>query len=485
MSFYKNPFIGWFMKQRILKILLVFIISIIFTFVFFFNYQHSISDGCTRQDCYTTPCSGNLCQATGCKGNNCKAGDCYGEECEAGDCEGIGCRAGDCYGLNCFPGKCIDPTCRGERKLRNKCKPFCLDGRAYTLPKTEAYHIIKYLPKDTILNPNFCSKKKKVFIFDSENIHNFTVDYINLYTSGYIKFEDWLIKDKLQKGKSFVLTDDSQFLNTIPDVYKNENCEWATNFKNIEITSEFKPYFNIKNKEYTWIKKNLFAMPLNDQGNEENCTKPKPKGEPKHTMKIVSNYNVRYKINNILATNKAIHEKNFEIDSILGEELVLKCEDCDKRAIQYLDIKSHPTELTGKIKPCKIRVYEVKQILDEFEQPISHYPTGFISLTKDSDTYRKYLEQNVNVLKTFREHHLWEYLKTEGNSQVYKCYWCSLYVRVDNQSLPRKNNLELDYCRTANDFNHYMYHGIDSNKTIFQKCLKCGKKSYPIQQKNI
>ena len=40
-------------------------------------------------------------------------------------------------------------------------------------------------------------------------------------------------------------------------------------------------------------------------------------------------------------------------------------------------------------------------------------------------------------------------------------------------------------CKFNNDYNHYMYDKIDNNKTVYQKCLKCEKESYPYKQKNI
>ena len=49
---------------------------------------------------------------------------------------------------------------------------------------------------------------------------------------------------------------------------------------------------------------------------------------------------------------------------------------------------------------------------------------------------------------------------------------------VQYDTLPRKNNLDLDYCLNSNDYNHYMYYKIDKNKNIYMTCLKCNKNSF-------
>ena len=480
MSFYRNPVIGWFLKKRILKILIVFIISVGVSFLLFYNFTHKESYGCLRPDCYSTPCTGPKCRASACRGNNCKGGDCYGEGCEAGDCEGIGCRAGNCYGLYCKPGRAIDPTCNGVRKIENKCIPFAKHGDAFSLPVSTGYQILKYLPKDTFFNPNYCTKDKFTFYFDSDRMHNFKVNYINLYTSGYVKFEDWQVKDPLQTGKSFVLTNDTKFINSIPNIFKGSNCEWNTQFKNVMIKADFKPYFNNIKDEYFWIKKNILPPPLEVDGNEAKCSTGKS-----HEMKILINYSVLYQINLIKKNNIPEYLKNYQIDLIYGEKIISQCENCGKKNTSYLDIDSHPVDLNSKIKPCLTRVYEVVTKYDDTQQPKAHDPINFKIFDKNTVEFKNYQFQSIEKLKTYKEHHLWVYNNTEGNTQIYKCYWCGIVTKVNNDSLPRKNNLELDYCRNVNDFNHYMYFKLDNNKTVFQRCLKCNKKSYPSQQKNI
>ena len=132
-----------------------------------------------------------------------------------------------------------------------------------------------------------------------------------------------------------------------------------------------------------------------------------------------------------------------------------------------------------------VRVYEVITKYDDIGQPIAHEPINFKLFTKNTNEFEKYRFESINKLKTYKEHHLWIYVNTEKNTQIYKCYWCGIITKVKSESLPRKNNLELDYCRKVNDFNHYMYYELDNNKTVFQRCLKCNKKSYPALQKNI
>ena len=80
--------------------------------------------------------------------------------------------------------------------------------------------------------------------------------------------------------------------------------------------------------------------------------------------------------------------------------------------------------------------------------------------------------------KTFRDHHVWIYDGTVGNTQNYKCYWCEKTISIENQALPRKSNGVLDTCFHSNDYNHYMYQLSDSNKNIYLKCFKCDKEVY-------
>ena len=311
-------------------------------------------------------------------------------------------------------------------------------------------------------------------------MHNFKVNYINLYTSGYVKFEDWQVKDPLQTGKSFVLTNDTKFINSIPNVFKGSNCEWNTQFKNVTIKADFKPYFNNIKDEYFWIKKNILPPPLEVDGNEAKCSTGKS-----HEMKNLINYSVLYQINLIKKNNIPEYLKNYQIDLIHGEKIISQCENCGKKNTSYLDIDSHPVDLNSKIKPCLTRVYEVVTKYDDTQQPKAHNPINFQIFDKNTVEFENYQFQSIEKLKTYKEHHLWVYNNTEGNTQIYKCYWCGIVTKVNNDSLPRKNNLELDYCRNVNDFNHYMYFKLDNNKTVFQRCLKCNKKSYPSQQKNI
>ena len=150
----------------------------------------------------------------------------------------------------------------------------------------------------------------------------------------------------------------------------------------------------------------------------------------------------------------------------------------------YLDVTSHPTNLDGSIIPCKVRVYGVRPINKGYDT-IRHDVTSYSIYNKQLPEYQAFLESSVNVKKTFRDHHLWTYKETIGNNQIYTCYWCNQIAKVEYKSLPRDKQMNLLPCTSYNDYNHYMYDLIDNNKTVYQKCIKCEKKSYPHQQKNI
>ena len=473
MSFYKNPIIGWYVKKRIKNIILLLLLTFILFYLFLSNYSYKTSYGCKRPDCYSTPCTGYKCRASGCVGNNCKAGDCYGESCEAGDCKGIGCRAGDCYGLNCIPGKAIDPTCESDKKLRGTCNTFAFHGKAYNLPSGSLYPVVKYLPKNSLFNPDYCSDKKKTNIFtNSKYIYNFNVDYINLFTSGLKKLEDVKYKDNIsQTGKSFIINNDLFFTYSIPNVYKSNNCEWCTDFKNKKIISDYKPHYN--NDQIEWIPKNKLANPITSEGKEDVCNY-----NNEHNMKILNNQSVISQINYIKSNNSESYLQNFLIDDIKGEIINTICTNCSKTNIQYLDISTHPTDFKNEISPCIIRNYELEQITDNFGEVINHKPINFTLFKKKSLEFDDYLLNNSNTLKTFKEHHLFVYKNTINNTQIYQCYWCNVSVKVDYDNLPRKQNMELDSCITANDYNHYMYYQIDKNKNVYMTCLKCNKNSF-------
>ena len=95
----------------------------------------------------------------------------------------------------------------GDKKLRGSCSIFAFDGKAYNLPTGSLYPVVKYLPKNSVFNPNYCSEKKKTNIFtNTKYIYNFKVDYINLFTSGLKKLEDVKYKDNIsQTGKVLLL----------------------------------------------------------------------------------------------------------------------------------------------------------------------------------------------------------------------------------------------------------------------------------------
>ena len=484
MNFYKNPPIGWFLKKRIKKIIAISILVLIFYFIIMKTFTHKNGSGCNRPDCYSTPCTGFKCKAQSCNGNNCKGADCIGEDCSAGDCYGVGCRAGDCYGLYCTPGKCIDTSCDFERMMRGECTPFCRNGRPYSIPRNNiVYPFIKYLPRNSPINPDYCSPQKRSIIFTSDTfLHNFSVDEVTLFTSGRKNVESVKNPDKLQDGKSFIITQDTDFISSTPNVYKSDNCEWCTKFKGNEIISDYKPIYDdrVNEDNSSWKKKSYLAIPLNDEDEPLECSG----GD--HNMQIQQISTVLQQINTILSSNLPDYQKKFKIDQVEGEKLSLICNLCNNVAHQYLDVKGNITLLDSSIKPCIIRCYELNEIFDKpdsaFKKIIGHEIKNYKQFIKDSVDYNDYISKSVNQKKTFNDHHLWTYDSSVGNTQLYKCYFCNEIARVNYKSLPRDQNGNLLPCRQNNDFNHYMYDLLDNDKNVYQKCLKCDKKSYPYLQ---
>ena len=504
MSYYKNPLIGWYMKKKLKKIFVFFILSIAIYFLIFKNYDHYASIGCKRPNCYASKCTGKKCIASGCVGNNCKGGDCIGEKCEAGNCKGTGCKAGDCYGINCIPGECIDPNCDFSKKEKYKCQKLCTDGKAYSIPKNEYHKFTKNLPKNTILNPNYCETKKRTNIFkfkfnksanpfdqllNRNKIYNFDVDKINLSTAGLTKVEDMKNKDDHQVGKFYILNNDIYFRSTIPNVYRNHNCEWCTKFKNQEIASSYKPYFNYMTKEYSWVKKDFLNVPIIEiddanlgkkTGNPEKCDEGFT-----HDMKIISVESVKDQMEKIYLKNINDTNKNYEIDNIIGEKLNLRCKICNKLSVQYIDIPEHPTNYDNSIKPCTVRVYFASPVKDNYNIVMNYNITGFYSYERNTEQEIDFLKNNINNIKISKEHHLWYFEDTINNTNIYICHWCGKKIKVKYNSLPRTDDGEVDECTNINDKNHYMYDLIDNNNTAYNKCLKCEKISYPYKQKNL
>ena len=112
----------------------------------------------------------------------------------------------------------------------------------------------------------------------------------------------------------------------------------------------------------------------------------------------------------------------------------------------------------------------------------------FFSILDNKNWIKDYIFWELNLLKLVGydlELNNLVNKETIGNNQIYYCHWCNQQASVAYKSLPRDDNMKLLSCMAYNDYNHYMYDMIDNNKTIYQKCLKCEKKSYPHQQKNI
>lgn len=500
MTFYENPKIGWFLKKTIRKIIFILILCFIIYFLFFLPYFYKKGNTCNKNNCIAKNCIGVNCTDNSyysCKGNNCKAGDCFGESCKAGDCEGIGCKAGDCYGLNCVPGKCIDPSCQEIDKLNNKCLPFCSNGVAKSIPKLNYHPVIKYLPKDTFLNPNLCKSDKYVYIHYLQKdkiLYNFNVDYLNLYKYGKTKYED-------AKSKNV-----SKFISTEPNIKKSNNCEWYAKFNNKKIVSSFKPNYNQYNNNYNWIRDNTYNNPKDENNNDVECLfndehKMKinslekvsdqiynliEKNIPNSDVYIITNNNLKYNNKTNITPNldkngdyiiSNIGSTFFDIDNIHGEKINLQCNLCQKKSTQYLDVKEPPTNILNKIKYCIYRSYDVVNFtINNIKQ---NKIVGFRTFTS-SKKYYNYANNN-KINQTNKNHHIWQYKETINNSQIYTCFWCNLEVKVKYDTLPRKyvnKKYVLDSCSNNNDYNHYMYYNLDNSKNVYLSCLKCNKNAY-------
>lgn len=467
MGFYENPLIGWFVKKKLKRIFIVFVIITILYLIYFKEAVPKISYGCNYPNCESTHCTGEKCFASGCYGDNCKGGDCYGESCEAGGCQGTGCRAGDCYGKDCVPGKCSDPECSSKDET---CKPFCKDGQAFNLPIGKFYKYTSKLPNNSIINPNYCNNKKSTYILkDNKHIWNYSVDKVNFHFAKSKTPEEIAYPDDLQDGKRFVLAGDDQFLNTYPDIYKKYNCTWCTKMKDNEICASYKPYLNPVTNEFTWNPDDWRCATLDDEGKDDGCRKSND------DMNLINVNSVQYQINIINSSSSSIAKKNYEIDNIIGEILTYQCKG-KKTCTQHINLRNNLTDFKGQIVPCQRRAY----IMQKFNiGGINQYePTLFQIFNKDSYEQQVFIYNYNNQKKTFRDHHIWIYSYSQDNNQFYTCHWCKKILVINNQALPKRMDGQVDTCYYSYDFNHYLYQKVDDNKNVFLKCLKCGKEVY-------
>jgi len=469
MGYYENPLIGWFMKKRIKKIIAFFVITLFLYLLLYKFHTHEESFGCSRPDCESTKCTGSNCIASGCNGDNCKAGDCIGEECEAGSCKGVGCRAGDCYGKDCIPGMCIDPECSSKDAKKNLCIPFCRNGTANNIPRGKLYNYTKKFPKNTLINPEYCKNSKLAYILkDNKYLWNYGVDTIYFDYSGAKTPEELANPSDLQAGKTFVLSDDSKFVSTQPNIEKLYNCNWCTKLKDNEICSTYKPYVNPIKKEYTWHPDDWKCETLKSDGKPDTCKKDNS------SMKLVNVSSVEHQIKLIDNMNIPNSQKSFKIDEIKGEMLTYQCK--ENRCSQHINLKNILTNLDGSIVPCQRRSYMIKGV--KLNNMTQYAVTGFNKFERGSPEEIAYMKNYETIKKTYRDHHVWVYSKTIDSTQYYKCHWCDKTVEAKNQAIPRKTNGSLEPCFYSNDYNHYMYQMSDSNKDVYLKCFKCEKEVY-------
>ena len=138
------------------------------------------------------------------------------------------------------------------------------------------------------------------------DVFNESVGTIGRYKS----LEEVKYKDSLQSGKTYILGNDIDFKSSIPNVYKNDKCEWSTKFKETEISASFNPYYNQKKDEYTWVADNFLAFPLDDEGKVTPC--------PKGSHEMVPHYfiSTRRQISSIIFKNSKYEKYYISVASV-------------------------------------------------------------------------------------------------------------------------------------------------------------------------
>jgi hypothetical protein len=292
------PTIGWFAKKKIGVVLIIIFILFIIYFCFYKQQSTVVSIGCTNNGCYATPCIGPSCTADNCTGDGCHAGDCYGESCTGGTCEGVGCRGGNCYGIYCKVGKCVDPNCPNDKEQQGLCVPNCDWGRAYNIQQSSndiAKKIKNSLPYNTQFNQNLCINPFTItekLISDNKTVYNYDIKGAYYYYGGYNSLAE--IKNKIKEGnvidpvKGLVRRDDP-IIETIPQLYKNYNCEWETIYNDKTIAAKYSNNYNksvtnnVTSRDYTWSPLIVHdtannqtvnqVVNLDSKGNETMCPK--------------------------------------------------------------------------------------------------------------------------------------------------------------------------------------------------------------------
>jgi hypothetical protein len=317
--------IGWYAKQRLKYLIAFLLISILFWYVFVREWKSYDTPFCYKEKCKIETAYGKDSRGGNCFGRKCIAGNCVGEGCRGGDCTGFNCKAGDCYGLNCTPGRCTDPTCK-SKKDNNKTSPTfgqeigctqgkCADGRAYEIKRGKLRKYLKHLPENTTYNNQYCddilaadqmkkSGTKESKIWES----NMKISKIKFYHKGW---QGVNYKKPKREGADPIIIQRDPIVDTIPSIYKGDNCQWCTQNNNNETCSDFKPKHEIEmtgadkdiiKDKWTWIEgTEQGCFPRDSNGIVINCKLHPTKDDRvtfQHEMVQISNNQYKCKICN-------------------------------------------------------------------------------------------------------------------------------------------------------------------------------------------
>lgn len=506
----KLPIIGWYAKKKI-GIIIVLILILIFIYICFYKKQTDvISYGCNHNGCIASACHGSECNADNCIGIGCHAGSCYGEKCVAGSCDGSGCKGGDCYGSGCIIGKCTDPNCPPDKEKQGLCKPNCTWGRAYNLQKpTEfLYNIKKMLPFNTLLNRNYCVKPhyiSETLVKDNNVLYNFNIHGAYYYNGGFLSLDE--IKNKIASGsiidddKGLIRYDDP-IINTIPKLYKNNNCDWETVFNNKKITAYYKNNYNkklinnIEQHNYTWNSLKTPVVYLDTKGNETMC--PTLLNLGPHSFNNINFYldieqlkdimgiqNLNNRMSQIMTLQKLYSDNDYDgiraymktidffqdtitieniiknisnylnkitlyekIENIHGTIMSSNCENCGQFGTRTLSNETLPTDMFGNVLTCKERAYIYDKITENYD------PNSVIdkSTTKYNLKNLIFAENGVfttdeknkfaNEIHSLKNNHLMFYYDTDitNKTMIYICFFCSKLSYVKLNSLIKLND---------------------------------------------
>lgn len=489
------PYIGWFGRKRIGYIIIIVIILVIIYYFFYKKQSEVISIGCINNGCKATPCYGPECNADNCTGIGCHAGDCYGEGCNGGTCEGTGCKGGDCYGSNCIVGKCIDPNCPETKEKDGLCTPNCSKGRAYNIPKSSE-NIVNTIKNNllfnTYFNQNLCIKPNYIsqtMLKDDKILYNFDVKGAYYYYGGYNSIDE--IKDLVSKGTVIddvkgVIRYNDPIMSTVPNIYKNNNCNWSTIYDNNEISARLVSSYvntknnNVNNDDYYWSTLKTQVVNYDTKGNETMCPLLLNMGthdfinityyldinqlkdilgiqtlstrmanvdnieksyisgninDVKTYMDKTDFYQDKKRLDDFISILKdpSNNKKLFEqIENIRGTIMTGSCSRCNQIGNRVLANNNLPVDIFGKNELCRERVYIYNKTVENYDPSatidksiVSYQLTNMKLADKDVFTISD-KELFINDIYSIKNHHLMFYYDTDivNKTMIYMCFFC-------------------------------------------------------------